>query len=549
MLRHTSRLPVSRLASRLLVGAAVGVLVAGLGAGLASAEETTPAETAEPTEPATGGGQKQLVGPAEAGTPGCTVPNDLDEITGIAMTPAGLAVIEGGVRQNPSQVTITTLDVASCTPSPEPWYQDPYDPQDLLFVDGTFYICDCGDTDRSRQSIAMEKVVPGADGWEIYRFSFPDGAKLQAKAMLLGADGLPIFLAEESPGVTGIFKPAQLGQQGGSPAPLTRVGQWTPLQTGTSNPQGAAGQSTVTGAAMTADRSRVVIRTYSDAYEYEVTGGDIVAAITGEPIGVTPLPDEPQGEAITYSADGTQFITLSTRPDGSTTAPQVLTYDRYVAPDPVQVTEEPTAPADEGGGFSMSQLTKMVAAVGVVGLVLAIAGIIGIRRARRRRMEDDDYDDDYDDEYDDDDDYDDEDDDDYDDRRSRRRRGRSRDDEYEREPAYTGAGYDDTYGSGYGDQGYGGYEPGYGGQAYDQGYGDPSYAGQGYGDQGYGDQGYGGYQPGYGGQGYGDPGYSGQGYGGQDYGQPGYGDYGAQPGYGDYGAQPGYDDYGRGRGY
>jgi hypothetical protein len=538
MLRHTSRFPVSRLASRLLVGAAVGVLVAGLGGGPVSAEEATPAE---PTEPATGGGSQQLVGPANPGTPGCSVPNDLDEITGIAMTPAGLAVVEGGVRQNPTQLVITTLDPSTCTPSPEPWYEDPYDPQDLLFVDGAFYVCDCGDKDLVRErGIAMEKVVPDGAGWEIYRFSFPSG-KLSGKAMLLGSDGLPIFVITESAGVAGIYKPAQLGPEDGEAAPLTRVGEWRAMQTGTPNPQGAVGEGTVTGAAMTADRSRVVIRTYSDAYEYEVTGGDIVAAIQGKPIGVTPLPNEPQGEAITYSADGTQFITVSTRPDGSSTAPQVLTYNRYVAPPPPVVTEEPAPPTDEGGGgFNMSQLTKIIAAVGVVGLVLAIAGIIGIRRARRRRMEDDDYDDDdYDDEYDDDYD-DDEDDDDYDDRRSRRRRGRSRDDEYEREPAYTGAGYDDGYGSGYGDQGYGGYQ---------QGYGDAGYGDQGYGDAGYGDQGYGGYQPGYGGQGYGDAGYGGQGYG-QDYGaQPGYGDYGAQPGYGDYGAQPGYDDYGRGRGY
>jgi hypothetical protein len=543
MLRHTSRFRWSRLASRLLVGVAVGALAAGLGGGIASAEEATPTESPEPS---TGGGSPQLVGPQNAGTPGCTVPNDLDEITGIAMTPAGLAVIEGGVRQNPSSVVIVTLDLSSCTPKTEPWYRDPYDPQDLLFIDGAFYICDCGDKDLVRdRGIAMEKVVPDGEGWEIYRFSFPSG-KMNGKAMLLGTDGLPIFVVTESGGVAGIYKPSQLGAQDGDAAPLTRVGEWRAMQTGTPNPLGAVGEGTVTGAAMTADRSRVVIRTYSDAYEYEVTGGDIVAAIQGEPIGVTPLPNEPQGEAITYSADGTQFITLSTRPDGSTTAPQVLSYDRWIAPDPPPVTQEPTEqPEEGGGGFNISQLTKIIAAVGVVGIVLAIAGIIGIRRARRRRMEDDDYDDEYDDEYDDDD-YDDEDDDDYDDRRSRRRRrGRDRDDEYRREPAYTGAGYDDGYGSGYGDQGYGGYQQGYGGQGYDQGYGDP----------GYGDQGYGGYQQGYGGQdygqGYGDPGYSGQGYGGQDYGaqQPGYGDYGAQPGYGDYGAQPGYDDYGRGRGY
>src|SRR5690606_9032490 len=112
--------------------------------------------------------------------------------------------------------------------SPEPWYEtNPRNPQDLLFVNGTFYICDCGDADQSRPSIALEKVVPGGSGWEIYRFSFPSGEKLQAKAMLLTADGLPIFLAAESGGTTGIFTAPQLPQQNNSdPLPLVRAGEW-----------------------------------------------------------------------------------------------------------------------------------------------------------------------------------------------------------------------------------------------------------------------------------------------------------------------------------
>src|SRR5690606_25903328 len=111
----------------------------------------------------------------------------------------------------------------------------------------------CGDKDLSRgRGIAMEKVVPGGEGWEIYRFSFPSGA-MSGKAMLLGSDGLPIFVVTESGGVAGIYKPAQLGVQDGDPAPLTRVGEWRAMQTGTSNPQGPVGEATVTGAAMTAD--------------------------------------------------------------------------------------------------------------------------------------------------------------------------------------------------------------------------------------------------------------------------------------------------------
>src|SRR3712207_6972861 len=52
---------------------------------------------------------------------------------------------------------------------------------------------------------------------------------------------------------------------------------------------------------------KVVLRTYSDALEWDVSGGDVLAALTGKPR-VTPLPDEPFGEAITYSRDGKSLL-------------------------------------------------------------------------------------------------------------------------------------------------------------------------------------------------------------------------------------------------
>jgi hypothetical protein len=512
MLRHPSRSRVSRLASRLLAGAAVGVLAAGLASGPALAEDVTPTTSGQP-EGGGGGDTSYLIGPQTAGTAGCALPESADEVVGIAVTPAGTAVINGDSAQEDFQIEVITLD-ASCNAVPETWQQDPRLPEDLLFSNGTFYICDCGDPAKDRERIAMEKVVPDGEGAEIYRFSYPSGA-LDAKAMVLGASGTPVIFADEGAGVTGIYTVAQLGQDDGDAVPMTRAGQWSPMQTGT---PGGGGGTAVTGAATSPDGSRVVIRTASDAYEYAVTGGDIATAFSGDPIGVTPLPNEPKGEAITYATDGEHFITASSGASGLT----LLTYQRYIAPDEPVQTIEPTTPTDEGDGgllsrFSMSELTKIIGAVGVVGIVLAIAGIIGIRRARRRREED--WDDDYDD-----------DDDDYDDRRSRRRRGRGRDDYDSREmPAYSGGAYDESYG---GQQGYGqdytGYQQGYAEQGYGQDYTgyQQGYGGQGYDQQGYDQQG-----------GYADPAYGGQ----QGYGteQQGYGDYGQQ-GYGDYGGRQGY---------
>ncbi len=522
MRRHPSRLAG---APRLLVGAAVALLTAGVVLGPASAAFADPSGTPTTSAGASAGAgaTEKFVGDPTPGEAGCAMPTALDQVTGMVATQAGIAVVEGH-SDDPAQVKITLLD-AACAPTATTWTgPNPVDPQDVTVgSDGSFYVCDCGDTglgagdEPSRTRIAVEKAPAAGGAASIYRYTYPSATTLHAQAMLLSKADLPIIFAHEAGGKTGIYSPAKLAPADnpteGEEEPLARVGEFTPMTTGTANPQGPVGAAIVTGAAKSPDGKLVVIRTFSDAYEFTVgADGDIVAAITTTKPNVTPLPGEPQGEAISYTADGAKFVTLSVMPDDATTTPKLLTYTRYIRP---VVTDEPETPLDEGpaeeGGLlsklKFGEMTRMIAAVGVVGLVLAIAGIIGIRRARRRRREEDDYDD-----YDD---YDDE-------PRRGRGRGRGRDDRgYSglREPSYS-AGYDDQ-------GGYGGAAGNYAGGGYN------GYAGEGYADAGYGQAsgaGYGGQQDfgGYGGQ------------------QPGYGDYGAQqPGYGDYGAQqPGYGEYG-----
>jgi len=58
-----------------------------------------------------------------------------------------------------------------------------------------------------------------------------------------------------------------------------------------------------TGGEIRPDGQRVVVRTYTDAYEWPVTRNDVAAAFRLAPIHV-PLPPTRQGEAITYTRDG-----------------------------------------------------------------------------------------------------------------------------------------------------------------------------------------------------------------------------------------------------
>jgi hypothetical protein len=238
------------------------------------------------------------------------LPSDAKDIVGLATTPTGFGMINSDDDNSLSEITIIYLDrnCKETNTSPETWARKPRDPSDLVFSNGSYYLCDCASpTGQTRPTIAMEKVTPNGAGAAIYRYTFPGGGNaVDTKAMVLTSAGLPIFFATDN----GIYTTANLGTDGDTTGQaLTKAGTFTPMTTNTPTAV-TNGGSIITGAALSPDGSKVVIRTYSDAYEYHVVGGDVAASITdANLIGVTPLPNETKGESITYSTDGTQFIT------------------------------------------------------------------------------------------------------------------------------------------------------------------------------------------------------------------------------------------------
>ena len=92
---------------------------------------------------------------------------------------------------------------------------------------------------------------------------------------------------------------------------LTEVASFRLTPSGTpGGPVGPVGQVSVTGADISPDAERVVVRTYTDAYEWVVRDGDVAAAFAGEPTR-TALPETEQGEAIAYDTDGRSWVTTS----------------------------------------------------------------------------------------------------------------------------------------------------------------------------------------------------------------------------------------------
>jgi hypothetical protein len=559
-----------------------------------------PAAAATAADPSPTAGTDALdIGEPVAGKSVCSLGGSLNTVSGLVATESGYAAVNDGSGGTRSNISLVFLDDKCKTTSTFTNSAQPRDPEDLaLGKDGkTVWVADFGDDNKDRPTIALWKVPANhSSAASRYRLSYPDG-KHNAEAILLDADDTPIVLTKDG-GTAKLYKPtAKLVANNETGLPLKKVGEFKPAKTDTENQMSVLGNQ-VTGAARSPDGTKVVIRTYADAYEFDVADGDVVKAVTTGKPRITRLPNEPDGSAITYSADGSQFYTVSKVAADSDSKPKILSY----APHVTKAAEPTKAPAAGGGGtspgsglswfdkLSPSDLTRIAAAVGAVGLALAIAGIVGIRRARRRRREeqDDDYDD-YDEGYDD---------------APPRRGGGQAMPPAPRDPRYAD-GYDEfdpyaapagvpagqrggTYGgqAGYDAQGYGadgqpyaaqagydqagyaaqqGYDQaGYGAQqGYDQagygaqqGYDQAGYAQAGYDQAGYAQAGYD--QAGYAQAGYGQaPGYEAQGYAGQGYDQAGYGaapgydeagQYGAaQPPYGadqygqQYGGQPGYD--------
>ncbi|MBO4210591.1 hypothetical protein GSF22_32045, partial [Micromonospora echinofusca] len=239
----------------------------------------------------------------------CQVRDDrLDEISGLVATDTGFVVVNDGADEA-SHRRIFFLDRRCAVVRTVAYPSRPRDTEDLAVgLDGTLWVGDIGDNGRARETIAVWTLRSGSGRPVLYRMSYPDGPH-DAEALLVTRDGRPVIVTKQSGGA-GLYTTAGPPRRGAT-VPLVAAGRVRLPGTTTANPFSFLGRRLVTGAATAPDGRRVVLRTYADAFEYDVTGGDLVAALTTGRPRVTALPDEPQGEAVTYTRDGRALLTVS----------------------------------------------------------------------------------------------------------------------------------------------------------------------------------------------------------------------------------------------
>jgi len=273
------------------------------------------------------------------------------------------------------QVSVSVLDGSCQVSQTRTAAVDPYDPEDLAVdADGTFWLADTGDNNSLRATVAL--IALRRDGSAaVHRLTYPDGAH-DAEALLLAPDGTPYVVTKEVLGSSGVYRPAT-PLSADAVVPMERVATVNMTLTGTpGGPVGRAGQLLVTGGAVAGDGHALALRTYTDAYVWALDGSDVVGALAAEPVRM-PLPDSPQGEAISFTADGGQLVVAS----------EGVPSDVVVVP----VSEQPAAaaePSESGTLPGLSDLTSTEGSWLTTGIIAAVvAGVlvwIGSLLFRRR---------------------------------------------------------------------------------------------------------------------------------------------------------------------
>jgi hypothetical protein len=301
------------------------------------------------------------------------------ELSGLVSTDNGY-VAHNDSNFDPDLIKILFLDPACEVTRAVSYPSAARDPEDLAMApDGTLWVADVGDNftnpaNSRRETIALWKLAPNGSSPVIHRLVYPDGPH-DAEALVLDGAGSPVIVTKDPTAAAALYIPsAPLQPNAATGVALKKVGTFNPTSTGTSNFLGGIGQVVVTGGANAPDGKRVALRTYSDIYEWDVSGGDVVKAITTGVPRITAVPDEPQGEAVAYTRDGNSFLTVSDQP-GST---DLLRYTP-VRPRPASKKPDAATPA------SAKPLRYAVGSVGLLLAVIAAVGVFGLRRSRRAR--------------------------------------------------------------------------------------------------------------------------------------------------------------------
>jgi hypothetical protein len=254
------------------------------------------------------------------------------------------------------------------------------------------WLADIGDNGAQRRQIQLYRVrEPRVDtaardrvlttgAPEVWRLTYPEGAQ-NAESLAVAPDGTPYVFTKSLIGRTEVYAaPAHSGT-----ATLRHIGSISFGITGTPGPFAPAGELAATGADVSRDGTRLVVRTYTDAYLWTVRGGDVAAALHTRPQRV-PLPRQPQGEGVCFARSG---LLIDSEKPGS------AVYSVPVPAPPPAPSTPAASPTSKAASPAATRTTAVAGSGGftwwpyamgllLAGCVVAVAGVVQRRRPHGR---------------------------------------------------------------------------------------------------------------------------------------------------------------------
>jgi hypothetical protein len=258
------------------------------------------------------------------------------------------------------------------------------------------WLADIGDNEGMRDEVRVYRVpepqVPGGRRNEaitahvasVWRLRYPQGP-IDAESLAVAPNGSAYIVTKAAARARIYRLPPH--PDAGRVQVLRPVGAVALLPTGTRNPFGLPGQLVATSASFAADGSVFAMRTYADAYIWQVGAAGLRAALRRPPVR-TALPWQKQGEGICIAgrslvvdSEGNRSAVYAVPLPRSATSPSATPSATAPASPSATAPASPSAPAERGAEIRYGALFT------IVGLALLAVVVAAVRRAVRRRAD------------------------------------------------------------------------------------------------------------------------------------------------------------------
>ena len=239
--------------------------------------------------------------------PACRISDErLTGISGMAVRSDGTWVVndrgETLYRLGPSCQVVESVDLGPKLKKLDVTLQDV---EDLAAgPDGWLWLADTGGNVAPRHTVTLVGWRAAGTPVQVAELRYPSGEP-DVEALIVDSVGRAILITKvaEDEGSAVVYR-TELPLGAAEKQTLKRVGTMK-----LEKPEGTgSGSRLVTAADVDPTGTYVVVRTYTNAWEFDAPDGDLAAAlISGEPR-LVPLPVSEQGEAIAYTLDGGQLL-------------------------------------------------------------------------------------------------------------------------------------------------------------------------------------------------------------------------------------------------